>query len=169
MDLLEWVQRRASKIIRGLEHLYSEERLREWGSSEEKRRLQGNLIAAFQYLKGADRKEGENIFSWACLNRVRSNGFKLREGRFRPDIRKKFLAMRVVKHWNKLPREVVDAPSLETLKARMDGALSSLVLLKMSLLTAGWLAWMTSKCPFQRKAFYDSMIPYSTAELGSAK
>ncbi|KFR02278.1 hypothetical protein Y956_14343, partial [Nipponia nippon] len=55
------------------------------------------------------------------------NGFKLKGGRFRLDIRKKFFTMRVVKHWNVLPREVVDAPSLETLKARLDGALSNLI------------------------------------------
>jgi len=47
--------------------------------------------------------------------------------------------MRVVKHWNRLPREAVEAPSLETFKARLDGALSNLVLLKISLLTAGGL------------------------------
>jgi len=59
--------------------------------------------------------------------RTRSNGFKLREGRFKLDIRKKFFRMRVVKHWNGLSREVVDAPFLETFKARLDGALSNLV------------------------------------------
>ncbi|KFQ96022.1 hypothetical protein Y956_08737, partial [Nipponia nippon] len=55
------------------------------------------------------------------------NGCKLKEGRFRLDKRKKFFTMRVVKHWNRLPREVVDAPSLETFKARLDGALSNLI------------------------------------------
>ncbi|KFQ93978.1 hypothetical protein Y956_03092, partial [Nipponia nippon] len=55
------------------------------------------------------------------------NGLKLKEGRFRLHIRKKFFTMRVVKHWNRLPREVVDAPSLETFKARLDGALSNLI------------------------------------------
>ncbi|KFR03740.1 hypothetical protein N306_03090, partial [Opisthocomus hoazin] len=53
------------------------------------------------------------------------NGFKLREGRCRLDIRKKFFTMRVVKHWHRLPNEAVNAPSLETFKARLDGALSS--------------------------------------------
>ncbi|KFO99828.1 hypothetical protein N300_02331, partial [Calypte anna] len=55
------------------------------------------------------------------------NGLKLGEGRFRLDIRKKFFTMRVVRHWNRLPREVVEAPSPEFFKARMDGALSSLM------------------------------------------
>jgi len=61
------------------------------------------------------------------LHYSRSNTFTLREGRFRLDRRKKFFAMRVAKHWHRLPREVVEAPSLATLKARLDGALSNLI------------------------------------------
>ncbi|KFM09341.1 hypothetical protein AS27_11097, partial [Aptenodytes forsteri] len=55
------------------------------------------------------------------------NGFKLKGGRFRSDIRKKFFTVRMVRHWNRLPRAAVDAPSAEVFKARLDGALSNLV------------------------------------------
>ncbi|PKU39818.1 hypothetical protein llap_9876 [Limosa lapponica baueri] len=115
-------------MIRGLEHLSYEDRLRELGLfSLEKRRLWGDLIAAFWYLKGAYRRDGEGLFIRECSDRMRGNGFKLEEKRFRLDIRKKLFSVRVVRHWNRLPREAVDAPSLEVVKARLDGALSNLV------------------------------------------
>ena len=78
-------------------------------------------------LKEAYEKDGDKLFSRVCCNRTKGNGFKLKEVRLRLDKRKKFLTMRVVKHWNRLPREVVDAPSLETFKVRLNGALNNLI------------------------------------------
>jgi len=95
--------------------------------SLEKRRLLSNLIAAFQYLKGAYKQEGSKLFERVDNGRTKGNGFKLKEGRFRLDVRGKFFTMRVVRCWNRGPREVVDALSLEVFRARLDVALGSLV------------------------------------------
>ena len=76
---------------------------------------------AFQYLKGAYKQEGSQLFKRVDNSRTRGNGFKFKEGRFRLDVRGKFFTMRVMRH-----REAVDAPSLEVFKARLDGALGSL-------------------------------------------
>jgi len=78
-------------------------------------------------------------FCRACSDKTRDNGFKPKGSAFRLDVRKKFLVMRVVKHWSRLPRGVVGARSLETLKTRLNRALSNPVYWKMSLLTAGQL------------------------------
>ncbi|XP_064505691.1 triadin isoform X3 [Pseudopipra pipra] len=128
VDMLEQVQRGASKLITGLEHISYEDRMRDMGLfSLEKRRLRGYLITVFQYLKGACQRGKEGLFTGACSDRTRGNGFKLKEVRFSLDIREKIFTVRVVRLWNRLPREVVDSPSLEVFKTRLDGALSNLV------------------------------------------
>ena len=77
------------------------------------RRLWGDLRAAFsRSLKGTYRKAGEGLFIRARSNRMRGNGFKLEEGGFRTDMRKKFFIGRVVRHKNRLPRESLDVPFL---------------------------------------------------------
>jgi len=115
-------------MIRRLEPLCCEERLRELGLfSLEKRRLWADVIVAFWYLKEADKNREDRLFSRACCNRTKGNSFTLKEGRFRLDIRKKFFSLRVVRHWNRLPREAVAALSLEVFEARLNGALSNLV------------------------------------------
>jgi len=74
------VPEEATKVVKGLEHLSYEEKLRELGLfSLEKRRLQGHLAAAFQYLNRRYKEEGDNLFSRACCARPRGNGFKLKE------------------------------------------------------------------------------------------
>jgi len=79
MELFEQVQRRATKMIRGLEYLSYEDRLRELGLfTLEKRRLRGDLLAAFQYLKGAYRKYGEGLFERVCSDRTSGNACKIK-------------------------------------------------------------------------------------------
>jgi len=73
------------------------------------------------------KEEGEQLFTRVDSDRTKENGFKLRQERFRLDIRRRFFTQRVVTHWNRLPKEVADAMSLEAFKARMDVALGSLV------------------------------------------
>jgi len=94
-------------MIRRLKYLFYEERLKELGLfSLEKRRLQEDLVAALRYLKGACRKHEEGLFIRECRDRTTGNDFKLKEGRFKLHIRKKFSAIRVMRHWNRLSRKL---------------------------------------------------------------
>ncbi|GAB0205607.1 hypothetical protein GRJ2_003026300 [Grus japonensis] len=126
MDLLERVQRRATKMIKGLEHLSCEGRMNELGLFSLEKTL-GRPYCNLPVPKGAYRKGGEGLFTRASTDRTRGNDLKLKEGRFRLDVRKKFFTVRVMRHWHRLPREVVDAPSLEVFKARLDEALGNVV------------------------------------------
>ena len=117
-----------------------EERLRELGLfSLEKRRPWGNLIVAFQYLKGAYKQQGGQLFTREDSDRTRGNGFKLGQRRFRLHTGRKFFTQRVEMHWNRLSEEAVDAPSLKAFKARLEVALGSLVWWLVTLHIAGEL------------------------------
>ena len=112
-------------MIRGWEQLSCEDRLRKLQLFSLGKKLGDTPYSSFPESKGSIQENWRGTFYMACGDRARSNAFKLKEGRFRLDIRKKFSAVRVARHWHRLPRAAVAAPSLAVLRVRLDGTSSN--------------------------------------------
>ena len=115
-------------MIMGLEHLHCEGRLSNMGLFiHEKRRLRGDLINVYKYLKHGSQRDMDNLFSEVCGDRTKANGHKHEHRKFHNNIQKNFFMVGVTEHWNRLPREVVDSPSLQIFKIHSDAYLGSLL------------------------------------------
>src|SRR5882757_7759717 len=121
IDMIERVQRRATKLIEGFRHMSYTERLSQTGLiSMEKRRVRGDLIEVFKMLSSKDGVDFINFFEIQSYNRTRGHNCRRVKQRTNLDIRKYFFSQRVVNMWNSLPQTAIDADSVNLFKNRLD-------------------------------------------------
>ncbi len=121
IDILEKVQRRATKLIQGYRDISYADRLKLTGLiSLEKRRVRGDLIQVFKMIKGFDRVDYKNFFEICTVSKTRGHSYKMVKKCFRGDLRKNFFSQRVINSWNSLPQNVVDAETVNSFKNRLD-------------------------------------------------
>lgn len=127
IDMLEAVQRRATRMIPGLKRRCYEERLKELGWFSVKRRfLRGDMIQEYKIFSSQDREEVSKFFKVDHVRETRGHERKIKKQSCRLDIRKNFFSNRVVNFWNSLPQGVVNSESLATFKKRLDAHMSEL-------------------------------------------
>jgi ribonucleases P/MRP protein subunit RPP40 len=121
IDILERVQKRATKMIEGFRSFNYQERLQKLGLMRlDKRRIRGDLIQVYKMLNGGDKSEHSKFFQLSKVSRTRGHSFKLLKKGARLDTRKYFFSQRVVNTWNRLPQAVVEATSVNLFKNRLD-------------------------------------------------
>ncbi|RMC01247.1 hypothetical protein DUI87_22196 [Hirundo rustica rustica] len=126
--MLEHAQRRATRLPKDLENKPYEVRLGELGLfSLEKRRLRGDFITLYHFLKGGCRQLGVGLFLQAATDRTRRHSLSLCQGKYRLDIKKKFFTKRIIKYQNDLSRDMVESLSLDDVANRFDVSLSAMV------------------------------------------
>jgi len=154
MELLEWLQSRPQGFSEGWSISPLKRGWESWACSVWRREgpMETPLWPPSTWRGPAGELERDSIRGRG--DRTRGDGLKLNKGRFRLDIGNKSFTMRVFRHWHRLSREAVDAPSPEVFEARLDGALGSLIWCELSLPMAGGLELCC--LPFQLKPFCDS-------------
>lgn len=119
--LLERVQRRATKMVKGFRYLSYEERLQGLSlKSLSYRRHKADMVQVFKCIKGIDKTNSGSMFTFSNTGKTRGHKYKLQKQKFRTGIRQHFFSQRVINSWNNLPSSIIDSSSLFAFKKNFD-------------------------------------------------